>query len=363
MSAGIGAATGASPTLPLVLEREAWTRRWARRLVSFAVPPLVVVVLVAALPLLLPATLAFDLVGRRRLATTRLVAMGIAWGACESFGLIASGALWLGAFGRVSSPRSQRAHFRLQVVWARALFACATRIFAFRISVRHRDAPTPGPLLVFVRHVSPLDTLLPAVFLSATHGLRLRYALKRELLVDPCLDVVGQRMPNVFLARGTGRGDREAATLAALARGLDPDEGILIYPEGTRFSPERRARALERVAESRPERLARVEAMAHVLPPRSGGPLALFDAAPDSDLLMVAHHGFDGLRSLKDVLSGALVGRRIEVESWRIPASARPTGDDAQRLAWLDERWAELDAWVAARATGTNDGSASLPPA
>ena len=317
-------------------------------------PPL----LLAVLPLLLPIAIGLDLLGRRRGSITRLVGMGIAWSACECLGILASLALWVASAGQTSSEASQRWHFRLQVLWARALLASAVRLFDLRVTVDHESAPTPGPLLVLVRHVSMLDTLLPAVFLSGEHGLRLRYALKRELLVDPCLDVVGQRMPNVFLARGTGRGAEEAATLAGIARGLAPDEGVLLYPEGTRFSPERRARALERVAASRPERLERLSQLTHVLPPRSAGLLALFEAAPEADALFVAHHGLEGIRSPADVISGGLVGRRIEVATWRVAASERPTSAE-ERLAWIDAQWARVDAWLAERSTIQAEGTRS----
>ena len=38
-------------------------------------------------------------------------------------------------------------------------------------------------------------------YVSRRYHLRLRYVLKRELLWDPCLDIVGQRVPNIFVDR------------------------------------------------------------------------------------------------------------------------------------------------------------------
>ena len=63
------------------------------------------------------------------------------------------------------------------------------------------------------------------------------------------MDLVGQRLPNVFVRRGSGRPAREAALVASLAEGLGPRDGVVIYPEGTRFTPAKRARALARLAE------------------------------------------------------------------------------------------------------------------
>jgi 1-acyl-sn-glycerol-3-phosphate acyltransferase len=86
-------------------------------------------------------------------------------------------------------------------------------------------------VIVLMRHASLADSLLPAVLLG-TRGLRLRYVLKRELLWDPCLDVVGQRLPNAFIRRGSGESDAEIDAIRALGRDLGDDEGVLIYPEG-----------------------------------------------------------------------------------------------------------------------------------
>jgi hypothetical protein len=62
----------------------------------------------------------------------------------------------------------------------------------------------PYPVIVFLRYASVADTLLPAVFLANPNGLKLRYVLKHELLLDPCLDIVGNRLPNSFVQRSAG---------------------------------------------------------------------------------------------------------------------------------------------------------------
>ena len=41
--------------------------------------------------------------------------------------------------------------------------------------------------------------------------------------------------------------------------------------------------------------------MTHVLAPRPGGVLAALEAAPDADVLMVAHTGLDHLVTVSDV--------------------------------------------------------------
>jgi 1-acyl-sn-glycerol-3-phosphate acyltransferase len=198
--------------------------------------------------------------------------------------------------------------------------------------------------------------LLPAVLIADRQRLRLRWVLKRELLVDPCLDVVGARLPNVFVDRSAAQSQREIAAVADLAAELGPGDGVLIYPEGARSTAAARERAFARLAAGESaERLERLRGLRHLLPPRAGGPLALLAAAPRADVLVLGHLGFEGLASVKDLVSGSPVGRIVKVRFWRHPAAAVPREREAA-LAWLDERWLELDRWLDAglRAQGAS---------
>jgi len=264
---------------------------------------------------------------------------------------VACAVVWLafGAWRGAPSQRFRDANFRLQCAWARALFGGASRLYGFRVEVEGRETLAPSPFLLFLRHASTADTLLPAVLVSAPLGIRLRYVLKRELLWDPCLDVVGNRLPNLFIDRFSEDSEREIGRVAALAAGLGPGEGVLIYPEGTRFSAEKRARILERLrASGRRDLAARAERLTRVLPPRAGGPLALLDAAPAADVVFCAHTGFEGATSLGALWRGGLVGRRVRVAFWRVPAAQIPAGGDA-RADWLFAQWERIDVWLAQR--------------
>ena len=240
-----------------------------------------------------------------------------------------------------------RWHYALQDLWARALFAAARSLFALRLDVRDDGAVGRGPIVVFARHASLADTLLPAVLVAHRHRIRLRWVLKRELLWDPCLDVVGHRLPNVFVRRGSSDSGREVAAIRTLGADLGPEDGILIYPEGTRATPAKLARARQALARSDPERAARLASLRHVLPPRGGGPLALLDVDPPAAAVFMAHAGLDGAASLGDVWRGALIGRTIHVAFWRVRAGDIPR-TTAARLAWLDAQWLRMDDWVAA---------------
>ena len=160
--------------------------------------------------------------------------------------------------------------WRFQQVWAGWLFAAVRGLFGLRLEVAGQALVTPGPVIVLVRHASIVDNLLPSVLVARRARVRLRYVLKRELLADPCLDLAGRRLPNYFVRRGTGEAV-ERENVRRLAAGMGPEDGVLLYPEGTRFTPERRTAALDRIAERDPERASRMADVQHLLPPRSAG--------------------------------------------------------------------------------------------
>jgi 1-acyl-sn-glycerol-3-phosphate acyltransferase len=306
----------------------------------------------ASVPLWLPLAAVVDAVRGSRGVALRSGAFLTVYLTCEVGGLVASAALWVWGRGRpVDAERWQDAHFRLQARWGTALFRAAALLFGLRVEVEGEAEAElgRGPYVLLVRHASTGDTLLASALVSRPHGLRLRYVLKRELLWDPCLDVVGNRLPNAFIDRFSGESAREIGRIRELARDLGPRDGLLIYPEGTRFSAAKRARALERLERSGDAAMLRyARSLEAVLPPRPGGTLGMLEAAPDADVVFCAHTGFEGAASLAQIWNGALVGRTIRVQFRRIPRDAIPTGRDAAR-AWLLDEWRRVDAWVRAR--------------
>ena len=204
----------------------------------------------------------------------------------------------------------------------------------------------PGPIVVLMRHASVIDNLVPATFVAAPHGIRLRYVLKRELLSDPAIDIAGNRLPNVFIARGSDDAGREIERVRELARGLGPGEGMLIYPEGTRFTEAKRARVLEKLAAADAPLHAAAQLLHHVLPPRLGGPLALLDAG--ADVVVCAHHGLDGFSHIANIWSGGLIGRTVSIRFRRFPHADIPSGRE-ERVEWLLARWQEVDDWIGAQ--------------
>ncbi len=321
---------------------ETLTARWRRR--SLTLPLcFVATALVWSLSwALLPLALVIDLVLRRRLAAVRFLLTLLVKLTFESFGVVAALLIWpFAGFRSVHLTLN----FGLQRWWAHGLWPAALRIYGMRVEVEEPEALAgAGPVLLLMRHVSLLDTLLPTVLAGWPHHTRLRYVLKAALLGDPCFDVVGNRLPNVFVRQGR---DVDLAALRDLGRDLRPDEGVIIYPEGTRFTPAKRARRVAKLRERGDvELLARAEALVHLMPPIPAGTLALLETMAPCDVVVVGHQGLEGAVTLDEPWRGELIGGRVRVHLRRIPAADVPADPDA-RAAWLFDTWQRLHDWQA----------------
>jgi 1-acyl-sn-glycerol-3-phosphate acyltransferase len=293
-----------------------------------------------------------DAVRRNGFSLLRSGALLLFYLGAEVVGLLAAACLWLARpFAGWDAARWRDLHFQLQSWWATTLFHGLVRCFDLRVEVEGlRDARLgDGPYLMLIRHTSAGDTLLASALIGRPYGMRLRYVLKRELLRDPCLDVVGQRLPHYFVDRASEDPGREVARVQELARGLSRHDGVLIYPEGTRYTAARRTRVLERLAQEGDAKLLEyASALRHVLPPRPRGTLGLLDAAPGADVVVCAHAGFEITPG--QLARGALWRRTIHVVFERVPRARIPAGRDA-RAQWLREVWRDVDAWVASRSS------------
>ncbi len=326
---------------------------WARRALTIPTVTLACALAWSLSPVLLALAFSVDVVrfalARRPFMATRLVFFAVYYLSAEVVGLAALALVWVASLTRGSQRRAALidATYTVQRHWARGLFLAAQRLLSLRLEVDGDACITPGPILVLLNHASLLDALLPTVLVTHAHAVRLRFVLKRELLVSPCLDVAGLRLPNVFVDRSATQTQRELEKIRALAQGLGPREGALLYPEGTRMTAEKRARALSKLLGSDPAIHAEASTLAHVLPPRFGGTFALLDGAPDTDCVFLAHRGLEGFAHYRDFLGGGLVGSTVHVRLWRVPRSEIPTEREA-RARWLLAQWRALDAFVGA---------------
>ena len=130
---------------------------------------------------------------------------------------------------------------------------------------------------------------------------------------------------------------------------LRPGHGVLMYPEGTRYTAERRERILQRLEESgNREALERAKSMPLVLPPHLPGSLALLENNEGADAVFCIHTGFESTMSMGDLWRGDLTGTQVRVRFWTVPFEKIPT--DREALSeWMWDEWAKantiLQAW------------------
>lgn len=320
----------------------------ARRLLTI---PGVLVAFAAALasaPLWLPALLVVGVVRRKRFTEVRMGLFALWMLACETAGIVACGVLWFAHGGGRSDPEGWAArHYALVNWWAGSVFGGALRLFDLRLVFEPGDArPESGPLLLLMRHASMGDTLLPIVLFSQPFGLRPRYVLKRELLWDPCMDVAGHRVPAVFVDRRAADPAAEVRAVAALADDLETDDAVVIFPEGTRFTPAKQQRVVESLrAQGADDAAERAASLRHLLPPRSGGPGALLERFAEhgkGEIVVCGHRGFEGTTRWVDLWEGLIVGKTLRIRFWCTPATELPE----DRLEWLFEAWERIDDWL-----------------
>jgi 1-acyl-sn-glycerol-3-phosphate acyltransferase len=324
---------------------------WLRRALSISLYTVLCLVFVIALPLLLLLAFLFDLGRGRQLVLCRSVLFFTVYFCCEVMGILASLMLWLGHLAERDEERFLSWNFALQRFWANALAKSCQRIFGLRLEVEGRDELRRGPVIVFARHASVADSLLPAFFIANPNGLRLRYVLKRQLLWDPCLDIVGNRLPNCFVRRDAG----EAHIVNRLMNDLGSRDGVIIFPEGTRFTAAKRAAILERLqAKGETQLYEKARRLQHTLPPRLGGALNLLECNENADVIFCAHAGFDSVLNLRDFLNGSLIGRRVRVRFWRVAFQDVPSQREA-RIDWLLDTWKEIDDWIGIQLGQTNE--------
>lgn len=311
-------------------------------------------VVTITLPLLLGAAVIVDVVRagvrHKRWMAIRAVAFLWVYLGVETIAVVATLLTWVAAgFGTSQSVLLSSA-YAIQRSFARSQLSALSRIFGLHLEVRGDEAIEPGPVIVLFRHASIVDNLLPPVLVADRHDMQMRWVLKRELLSDPALDVGGKRLPNYFVDREATRSSVGLESISRLAEGMGDRDGLVIYPEGTRFTPAKAARALERIASSDPDRLEAARALRHTLPPRAGGTLAALRGAPDADVVVGVHTGLGGFATVGDIWRGDLVGQVIVVEFWRIPRGDVPESD-SERVLWLDEQWRRADDWIEAHST------------
>lgn len=337
---------------PLFPDRGPFVPRMIRRVIGIFVEVLAFVLMTVLFPLLFLIAAIVDLALwlKRRKPWVSVRLLPALW--CFLFGeieaLIKLPVIYVltgGPFGR-GSIRRRRWIYVLRIRWARNHLGAVRVLFGLKFEVERLENTAEGPYILMIRHASIIDNLLPDVLIGKTYGIGVRFIIKREIQTLPAIDIGGRWIPTVFIRRGSLDPETEIAAVRQLTHDMSPGEILGIYPEGTRPTPAKIARAQEIIAERQPEVAPLASRLNHLLPPRLGGPLALIDeASAGTDIVFCGHTGFDGLRTVGDIWAGELINKTIRVRFWRYPADEIPEGEQA-RTEWLFDCWQRIDDWV-----------------
>ena len=307
-------------------------------------------VLVSPLVLLISAVV--DVVLPGRLRTTRLLALGVVYLACEAVALVVLFALWIrGGFGfAMSSAKVEELHHRFLRWWLSRLIGAATKLLGIKIELDEPQAPRAGAVLVFPRHAGPGDSMLIAQLLMVAYSRRPRVVMKDTMQWAPTIDIVGNRLGGCFIRPADRRANRFIERIGELADGLGDQDAFVLFPEGGNFTLRRRDAAIEKLrTQGHDAHAEQAEQMQHVLAPRPGGALAAIAASPHADVVFVAHTGLEALSSMGALWRALPLREPIVGRYWRLAPSEVPDGRDAQ-IDWLYTWWGTIDTWIGSRA-------------
>jgi 1-acyl-sn-glycerol-3-phosphate acyltransferase len=349
--------------------------RPVRRVVLAPLAIVIAVAVVVLFPLLAFLALAFGLVGLSRpgrMRGLRLLFFALVWLTAETVTLFMCLGLWVasGFGGRLHTEPFQSRHYAIMRWFLDLIFRTASRAFGIRVEVdepeftaEEQAARLARPVIVLSRHAGPGDSFLLVHHLLSAYQRRPRVVMKATLQLDPGLDVVANRLPNVFVQhRRTGE-KVFVEQIGRLARGLDQLGALVIFPEGGNWTPGRWQRGIRRLEQlGRADLAARARDMPNLLPPRTGGALAAIAACPDADVIFVAHAGLDRLVTVSDVWRSLPMDQVVRARWWRVPVGEVPRslGHEAQ-VQWLYDWWERIDGWISGSRPGAAE-AAQAPP-
>jgi 1-acyl-sn-glycerol-3-phosphate acyltransferase len=324
--------------------------RLFRRVVLAPAMIALTILLVTTLPLWLLAAALLSPLAKGRLRPLRLLWIVVLHLVLESLILVELFGLWIASgFGYfIRRPYFERIHYDIAQTYLAVFFREAKRVLHLEIVT---EGPTPDafpghPLLVCCRHAGPGDSFTLMHALLNSYHREPRVVLKDTMAWDPAVDVLLSRLPNRFIDATPRPGEDVEARISELASGMDDNDAFVIFPEGGNFTPKRRERAINKLRALGHDRMAdRAEAMSNVLAPRPGGFLAALDAAPEADVVLVAHTGLDHLMTVRDIWRELPMDKRLVMRWWRVSRDEIPTGAE-ERIDWLFGWWEEIDRWV-----------------
>lgn len=317
-----------------------------RRIISIPLYFLVLVLYLVFFPFTVITAFLIDIFLNKKFSVSRTVIFMLIYLSAEFAGIIISFIIWLFSLFHSEKNWFRLQNFKLQCKWTRFLAYISFGLYGLRIETEGEKEIGEGPIIVFIRHSSVADTILPAIFIAEPNNIILRYVLKKELLWDPCLDIVGNRLRNYFVNRDSDNNTAEIREVGLLANDIQKGEGVIIYPEGTRFSKTKYEKIIDKFKKSGDEKmLEKVSVFKNVLPPRLGGPLELLKNNKNADIIFCSHTGLEGSSSFKELINGKLINETIRIKFWKIPFSEIPK-DRNEQIDWLYKNWELVDEFV-----------------
>jgi 1-acyl-sn-glycerol-3-phosphate acyltransferase len=333
-----------------------------RRLVLAPLVVIVELVLIVLSPVLAVLALICGLIALPRggqMRSLRLTAFALVGLVAEITTLFVLAGLWIASgFGRrLHTEPYQARHYAVVLRFLDTMYHGAGRTYGLRVEI---DEPEPSgeerlaratrPVIVLSRHSGPGDSFLLIHQLLSAYRRRPRVVMKAALQLDPLLDVLGNRLPNVFIRRDETGENIFTTQIKQLAQGLDERGALVIFPEGGNWTPGRWRRGIRRLEnQGHPDLASRARHMPNLLPPRPGGALAAITACPEADVIFVAHAGLDTILTAEDVWSRFPINQVIKARWWRVPHDQVPRqAPDEEQVKWLYDWWQLIDAWVTA---------------
>eukprot|EP00026_Physarum_polycephalum_P010117 Phypoly_transcript_10268.p1 GENE.Phypoly_transcript_10268~~Phypoly_transcript_10268.p1 ORF type:complete len:384 (+),score=79.55 Phypoly_transcript_10268:170-1321(+) len=333
-----------------------WWEKWYVRVISVAIVLLITALYIVIYPVILVITLIIDVVRYSKIGgfnVTRSFLFFLAYLFIElaAFVMFTSLYFWKLATNP-SREKWMRANYKAQTIWGKYMvFEMIRKVLGIKLHVEFSPALTPGPKILFMRHVSFADTLIPQGTLSDKFGLR--YILKRDLLWDPALNIAGSRTPQFFLFReagGQGAMDVEIKGMSNLVSTLTPQTQavVAIWPEGTRFTPGKRKKILESLQKKDADAYERAKQLNNTLLPRVAGALALLEVNKCADVFFCAHVGLEGAADFFEMVSGNMCNRTLRVRFECVKYADIPKTREA-RTEWIYDHWKAIDTWIGER--------------
>ena len=214
------------------------------------------------------------------------------------------------------------------------------RVVGIQLDIRGEIPSHPSPIVI-VNHQSWFDIPIVQEIISA-RGPRLSFLVKRSLVWVPVIGWICVLLGFPRLRRTGSPQDRALdlnAVSQAAEQGVTARHALLIFAEGTRFTPKKR------IDQDSP--------FDHLLRPRVGGLAAACQIFPEGTPIIDLSIYYDGSSHFWRCLGGATKVICVDV-------SSQPITEKMSVETFLNERWRAKDAWLRSqRKTRLNEMSAN----